>query len=139
SAEIAYGATFGIGSAAAASISKVHLIRLSSVTHSFNQEQRIARLQFSLGSGTVNAVAPANPNLAPPGYYMLFIVDSTGVPSVAKIVHLSGTASTATGAVHGLVKDQNGGAIAAASVSASTGGTATTAADGSYTLSGVAA
>ena len=138
-AEIAYGSTFAIGSAAAASIGKVHLIRLSSVTHSFNQEQRIARLQFSIGSGVVDAIAPANPNLAPPGYYMLFIVDSTGVPSEAKIVHLSGTAATATGAVQGFVKDQNGGAIAAASVSASTGGTATTAADGSYTLSGVAA
>jgi hypothetical protein len=137
-AEIAYGSTFTIGSAAASSISKVHLIRLSSVTHSFNQEQRIARLQLSLGSGVVNAVAPANPNLAPPGYYMLFIVNSTGVPSVAKIVHLS-TGSTGTGTVKGFVKDQNGGTISGASVSASAGGTTTTAADGSYTLSGVPA
>jgi hypothetical protein len=138
-AEIAYGSTFSIGSAAASSITKVHLIRLSSVTHSFNADQRIARLKFSLGSGVVNAVAPASPNLAPPGYYMLFILNSAGVPSVAKIVHLSGTAASSTGTVKGFVKDQSGGAISGASVSASTGGTTTTAADGSYTLSAIPA
>jgi hypothetical protein len=136
-AEIAYGSTFSITSAAASSIAKVHLIKLSSVTHSFNFDQRIARLQFSLGPGVVNAVAPANPNLAPPGYYMLFILNSAGVPSVAKIAHLSGTASGDTGTVKGFVKDQSGGSISGASVSASTGGTTTTAADGSYTLTGV--
>jgi hypothetical protein len=138
--QIAYGSTFSIGSAAASSINKVHLIRLSAVTHSFNQEQRIARLQFTLGSGVVNAVAPANANLAPPGYYMLFIVNSTGVPSVAKIVQLSGSAvTTGTGSVRGFVKTQSGGPISGATVSASTGGTATSASDGSYTLSSVAA
>jgi hypothetical protein len=32
--------------------------------------------------------APASANLAQPGYYMLFIVNSNGVPSIAPFVQL---------------------------------------------------
>lgn len=75
----------------AASISKVVLIRDSSVTHSVNFEQRRIPLTFSVnGAGTtITATAPADPNVAPPGYYMLFIINSSGVPSVAKIVQIT--------------------------------------------------
>jgi hypothetical protein len=41
------------------------------------------------GGGTVRAVTPDEPTLAPPGWYMLFLVDTAGVPSVAKWVHLT--------------------------------------------------
>ena len=34
----------------------------------------------------VTLTAPPNGNIAPPGYYMLFVVDTTGVPSVAAFV-----------------------------------------------------
>jgi hypothetical protein len=44
-------------------------------------------LSFTAGSGSLSVVAPANANLAPPGNYMLFIVDTHGVPSVAAVVH----------------------------------------------------
>jgi hypothetical protein len=72
-----------------AAISKVVLIRDSSVTHSVNFERRIP-LTFSVnGAGTlITAAAPTNPNIAPPGYYMLFIINSSGVPSVAKMVQI---------------------------------------------------
>ena len=40
-------------------------------------------------AGGLNVVAPSNPNLAPPGYYMLFILNSDGVPSVAEIVRIN--------------------------------------------------
>jgi hypothetical protein len=43
-------------------------------------------LSFSAGSGQLTGSSPLNANVAPPGYYMLFIVDSAGVPSVAKIL-----------------------------------------------------
>jgi hypothetical protein len=74
-----------------ASISKVVLIRDSSVTHSVNFEQRRIPLSFSVNSaGTlITATAPTNPNIAPPGYYMLFIINSSGVPSVAKMVQIT--------------------------------------------------
>ena len=82
---IAHGQQFFVATPNATSITKVHLIKLSSVTHGFNQDQRINRLVFSQGTGGLNVTAPANGNVGPPGYYLLFIVDGTGVPSVAKI------------------------------------------------------
>ena len=63
------------------------LIRLSSVTHTFNQSQLIYPLIFSAtGSATLTAAGPLNANLAPPGPYMLFLVNAKGVPSKAKMV-----------------------------------------------------
>jgi hypothetical protein len=44
---------------------------------------RYLPLTFTTGTGTLNVTAPANANLAPPGYYMLFIVNNQGIPSIA--------------------------------------------------------
>jgi hypothetical protein len=85
---IAYGSTFTVTTASAASIAKVTLIRLSSVTHAFNQNQRGNILSFTAGSGALSVTAPLNNKLAPPGHYMLFIVTASGVPSVAKVVRI---------------------------------------------------
>src|SRR5262249_40486399 len=41
------------------------------------------------GSGTLNLTSPPNGNIAPPGYYMLFLLDSAGVPSKAQFIQLS--------------------------------------------------
>jgi hypothetical protein len=90
---IAYGQRFAVQAASAASIAKVTLIRLGSVTHSFNQNQRMNVLTFAAASGGVEVTAPANANLAPPGHYMLFVVDANGIPSVASMVQLGGTDS----------------------------------------------
>jgi len=92
------GQTFLVGTPDAADVAQVTFIRLGSVTHSFNQNQRFVRLAFSPASGEVNAIAPANNALAPPGHYLLFLVNRSGVPSVARIVHLGlGTAPPAPG------------------------------------------
>ena len=85
-----YGGAMTISTANPASISKVALIRLGSVTHSNNMEQRYIPLAFSAGPSSLSATAPANANIAPPGFYMLFIVDGNGVPSVASMVTLQG-------------------------------------------------
>ena len=74
---------------------KVALVRLGAVTHSNNMEQRYVPLQFTAGTGTLTATAPANVNIAPPGYYMLFIVNSAGVPSVAPILNVTGAPAMA--------------------------------------------
>jgi len=58
------------------------------VTHSFDQNQRFLNLGFQPGDGSLTVQAPADANLAPPGYYMLFLVNSAGVPSVAAFVRL---------------------------------------------------
>lgn len=65
-------------------ISKVALIKLCSVTHGFCHDQRYVPLAFSASGGTVTVISPANANIAPPGFYMLWLVNSAGVPSESK-------------------------------------------------------
>ena len=86
---VKYGQTFLVATPDAANISQVTWIRLGSVTHSFNQNQRLNHLQFMQASGGLNITAPANANLAPPGHYMLFLLNGTGVPSVASIIQIT--------------------------------------------------
>jgi hypothetical protein len=84
---ISYGSSFTVGTPDAATVTRGSLIRLSSVTHAFNQSQLIYPLTFSAGGPTsVQAAAPTNGNLAPPGPYLLFLLNAKGVPSVAKVV-----------------------------------------------------
>jgi hypothetical protein len=84
---LSYGQSFNVETPDAESISRGTLIRLSSVTHAFNMSQLIYPLSFTATSATtVSAQAPPNANLAPPGPYMLFLINGSGVPSVAKIV-----------------------------------------------------
>jgi hypothetical protein len=71
-------------------IAKAELIRPAAVTHSSDPNQRFVDLPLSVDGGNVDLNVTSNPNLAPPGWYMLFAVDANGVPSVAKWVHLQG-------------------------------------------------
>jgi trimeric autotransporter adhesin len=87
-ASITYGSNFTVTTPNAASISSVVLVRNPTVTHAFGMDQREVGLTFTAGSGSLTVTAPANGNLAPPGYYMLFLVNSAGVPSVAQIVQI---------------------------------------------------
>ena len=84
--DVGYNQTFGVSTPDAASISKVALTRLGAVTHSVNMDQRYIPLSFTKTGGAVQATAPANANIAPPGVYMLFVIGANGVPSVAKMV-----------------------------------------------------
>jgi hypothetical protein len=88
---VGYGETFLVGTPDAADITKVTLVRLSSVTHEFNQNQRFNQLAFSTTSdGTgLSVTMPSDPKICPPGHYMLFILNSVGVPSVAKITRIA--------------------------------------------------
>lgn len=85
---VPYAQSFFVGTPDAASVTGVSLIRLSSVTHSFNQEQRILRPAFVQIAGGIRVTAPSDPNLCPPGYYLLFLLNGSGVPSVARIVRI---------------------------------------------------
>jgi galactose oxidase len=87
-AAVSYGQTFFVETPDSASIAKVTWIRLPSVTHAFNQNQRINRLSFAQAAGGLNIVAPSDANLAPPGHYMLFLLDGNGAPSIARIVKI---------------------------------------------------
>jgi len=86
---ISYGSTFLIATpTAAVDVSSVVLIRLGSTTHAFDMDQRMIQLSFALDSNGLHAQAPPNGNIAPPGYYMLFLINNKGVPSVAQFVQL---------------------------------------------------
>jgi hypothetical protein len=87
---VAYGQPFLVQTPHASRITRVTWVRLSSVTHSFNQNQRFNELKFEQigGLAVLSVQAPSNPNLCPPGYYMLFIINGAGVPSVAAIIRI---------------------------------------------------
>lgn len=87
---VEHGETFEIVTPDAGSIRGVSLIRLGAVTHSFDQGQRFMWLPFTAGADRLTVVAPPDANAAPPGYYMLFLVANSGVPSIAeylRVVH----------------------------------------------------
>jgi hypothetical protein len=85
--QLSYGQNFTVVTPNASQIAQVSLIRFGSVTHDINMSQRFLPLSFVVASGSLTVTAPGNANLAPPGNYLLFIVDTSGVPSVAAIVH----------------------------------------------------
>jgi hypothetical protein len=86
---LTYGKKFNITSANASSITRVALVRPGATTHADNFDQRYVDLTFTVGSGTISATAPLNGSEAPPGYYMLVIVNSNGVPSVMPFLQLN--------------------------------------------------
>ena len=80
------GRTFFVETPDAASIADVTFIVPGSVTHSQDWTQRANHLEFTEVEGGLAITLPSNPNAAPPGYYMLFLIDDNGVPSVAEWV-----------------------------------------------------
>jgi len=87
-ATLTYGAQFTITSPDATSITRVALLRPSATTHADDMDQRYVDLTFTARSGMIAAKAPPNANHAPPGYYMLVIVNSSGVPSVMPFLQI---------------------------------------------------
>jgi Galactose oxidase-like, Early set domain len=73
-------------------IKNVSLIRPMAVTHSVDANQRLVDVPFTTNpDGSLQLSITDNPNVAPPGWYMLFATDQAGVPSVASWVKI-GTA-----------------------------------------------
>jgi hypothetical protein len=85
----AYGAEFSVESPDACRIEAAALIRTGAITHHTNTDQRYLPLDWRPeGRCGLRLTAPANANVAPPGYYMLFLLDDCGVPSKARFVRL---------------------------------------------------
>ena len=82
-ASVGLKTTFRLGTPNAAAITKVSLIRLGAVTHAFDENQRFMRLSFTADATGLTVTAPTSSNRAPPGHYMVFILNGSGVPSVA--------------------------------------------------------
>lgn len=84
--QVTWGQTFDVLSNTPWRIRRVTLIKTGSVTHGFNMDARFMELSFTRVGSTLKVQAPANANLAPPGRYLLFVLDGQGVPSIAKVV-----------------------------------------------------
>jgi hypothetical protein len=83
---VGYGEVFSVATPYAAQITDARWIRLGSVTHAFDMSQRANTLSFTRTATGVEITAPGTPDLAPPGHYMLFILNRNGVPSAGKII-----------------------------------------------------
>jgi hypothetical protein len=84
-----YGANIEIHTPQAEDIQWVHLIRPMATTHSWDSNQRLVDLPFKKhGLCHLEVCVPNEPNIAPPGWYMLFITDRDGIPSIAKWIRL---------------------------------------------------
>ena len=78
-----------IGFRSEQSVGRVSLIRQSSTTHQINSDQRCISLAYDVTSpDRVTVSMPPDGGVAPPGYYMLFLVDESGVPSEAHWLRL---------------------------------------------------
>jgi hypothetical protein len=93
SSAIGYNSTFKVSTSKSSTISSVVLIRPTAVTHSFNMEQRLVGLSFTVNSstGVLTVTSPSSATIAPPGYYLLFLVNSAGVPSVGRFIQICPT------------------------------------------------
>lgn len=85
---VSYGQEFLVATLDAHRVIRATLVRLGSVTHGFDQNQRFLELSLGRTAGGLAVTAPASGSLAPPGDYLLFIVDRDGVPSTAKILRI---------------------------------------------------
>lgn len=93
---VGFGQGFTVTTPDAARIGSVVMVAPAAVTHAFDQNARFVPLSFSAGAGVLHVQAPANGNIAPPGPYMLFIVDSSGIPSVASWTRVAAGAPDST-------------------------------------------
>jgi hypothetical protein len=75
--------------AAGRTINKAVLVAAGAVTHGNDVHQHYINLPVTVSGTSITAQIPASTALVPPSYYMLFIIDSEGVPSIAKFVRIA--------------------------------------------------
>jgi hypothetical protein len=84
-----YGQQFNIQTPDFADITRVALLRPTATTHANHMDDnRYIDLSFHSKSGSLTVTAPQSSNHAPPGYYMLVILNSKGVPAVMPFLNL---------------------------------------------------
>jgi Domain of unknown function (DUF1929)/Bacterial Ig domain/Kelch motif len=85
---VTYGTPMTVQTPDAASIASVSLVSFGADTHTLDMNQHFVPLSFTADSGGLTVSSPTSANVAPPGYYMLFLVNGNGVPSVAATLHI---------------------------------------------------
>ncbi|MBF6025004.1 galactose oxidase-like domain-containing protein [Lysobacter niastensis] len=106
---------FRIGTPSPSAISRVTIVRSGSVTHSFDMGQRFLQLPFTVVGSEIEATLPTNTFETPPGFYLVFVINSQGVPSEAAMMRINVAGQTppppanATLTVRKVVVNDNGG------------------------------
>ena len=86
---VGYNQSFTVTSGNAADIRKAAMVRFGGVTHGVNMDQQYIPVSYTQTAGNkLSITSPNNSRIAPPGYYMLFIIDKEGVPARARIVRV---------------------------------------------------
>lgn len=89
-ATIGAGGTFQITVPRAHKMQSVALMRCGSSTHAFNPDQRHVGIEIMSRTGNrLTLGEPPSSNVAPPGHYLLFVVDDRGIPSVGRYVRVT--------------------------------------------------
>ena len=86
--KIDYDQVITVSTPDAAEISSISLIKLGSVTHSQNQEQRYKALPFLPIRDTLRVQTPLTREISPPGHYLLFLINNEGTPSLGEIIQV---------------------------------------------------
>lgn len=92
---VRYGAGFRVATGTPSAITRAVLVRAGSTTHANDMDQRSIRLALTTQADGLTLSSPADATLAPPGYYMLFLLDGDGVPSAARMLRLDPNAPDA--------------------------------------------
>jgi hypothetical protein len=83
------GGSITIQTPDASNITSVSLVKISSTTHHYNSDQRLIWLQItSKNSNSVTVAAPINSKIAPPGYYLIHVLDSNSIPSAGSFIRI---------------------------------------------------
>jgi len=85
---VTYGQQLAVGTPDGSTVAKVTLIRFGSITHAFDQGGRLIPLGFAAAAEGLTVDFPSSRSVAPPGPYLLFLVNAHGVPSKGRIVLL---------------------------------------------------
>lgn len=70
-------------------IKSVAMIQQHPVTHNHQWNRRVELWFKQKHDGEVEIQAPRFPGVAPPGNYLLFVVDENGIPSTGELIHLN--------------------------------------------------
>ncbi|RYC54823.1 hypothetical protein CHU98_g11383 [Xylaria longipes] len=74
------------------SVASFSLVRYGSATHTINTDQRRVPLSVDSVAGLAyNVTLPTDSGVLVPGYWMVFAIDSAGVPSIATTIKILGS------------------------------------------------
>ncbi len=107
---ISYGNGFNVSMGDAGTVSAVNLVSLGSDTHQSDMDQHFVPLSFTQSGNALTIQAPSGGTYAPPGHYMLFILNANGVPAVAPIIAVTPPATAPAAPTAVTASALNGGA-----------------------------